>query len=266
VVRRNLQEVTYAVTQTYFFLKYGLLPGTLGLFFLCLTLGFGLLRSPRTARCGAVVLAVLIAGYWVTSMPLGALMLGRLVSIGYSPVDEPSLLADVQAIVVLDGGTRRYYRDGRELAIVSPSSAVRALEAIRLYRALQPSLVVVSGAPVTHVGGLPEGGAVRELFLSAGIPVAKTVLDSSSRNTRESAVNVSALIRARGITRIALVTSSVHMRRAIRAFSAAGIQAFPAPAPLEAPGEFLLWPSTTALDRSWEAWYEVFGLLRDFPH
>jgi uncharacterized SAM-binding protein YcdF (DUF218 family) len=84
-----------------------------------------------------------------------------------------------------------------------------------------------------------------------------------SRNTREHALNVSAILRARGMTRIALVTSAVHMRRAMRAFSGTGLKVVPAPAPLQVPAITDWWPRTTALDRSLEAWYEVFGLLRE---
>jgi hypothetical protein len=41
------------------------------------------------------------------SVPMGAWLFGRLVSIGYSPVEVVSALVKVQAIVVLDGGARR---------------------------------------------------------------------------------------------------------------------------------------------------------------
>jgi uncharacterized SAM-binding protein YcdF (DUF218 family) len=171
-------------------------------------------------------------------------------------------LVEVQAIVVLDGGARRYNRDGEELIVVERRSAVRALEAIRLYRALKPPLVLVTGD--AYAGRKPKGDAIRELLLAAGIPAARVVVESASHNTRESAANVSALLRVQGIERIALVTSSVHMRRATRNFAVAGLQAVAAPAPIEMPGAFAWWPSVAALDRSCEAWHEVIGLLRDF--
>jgi uncharacterized SAM-binding protein YcdF (DUF218 family) len=249
----------------YDFAKLALVPGSLGLFLVGLAVGFIALRSSKTARFGNFLLAVLIVGYWTMSMPMGAWLFGRLVSVGYSPVEDPSALVKVQAIVVLDGSTRRYNRDSEELAVADRGSAVRALEAIRLYRALKPSLVLVTGGAYTntHARRMPEGDAIRELLLAAGIPAARVMIESASHNTRESAANVSALLRAQGIERIALVTSSVHMRRATQDFAAAGLQAVPAPAPLEMPGAFAWWPSIAALDRSREAWHEVIGLLRD---
>lgn len=247
----------------YEFAKSGLLPGTLGLLLLGLVLGLTALRWPRTARLGTWALAVLIAGYWAMSMPVGVLVLGRLVSTGYSPMIEQSELVGVQAIVVLDASTVRYGAEDVEIAVVSRPSAVRALEAVRLYREIQPSLVVVSGGTHMRVGKMPEGGAMRDVLVAAGVPADRVVLDSMSRNTREHASNISAILRARGVTRFALVTSAVHMRRAMWAFSSTGLQVVPAPAPLDVPHGFPWWPNTVALDRSWEAWYEVFGLLRD---
>lgn len=247
----------------YDFAKYGLLPGSLGLFLLSLVLGLAALRFARTSRLGTCVLVVLVAGYWAMSMPMGAWWLGRLVSTGYSSLIEPSELAKVQAIVVLDASTNRYGVDDIEIAVPSRQSAVRALEAVRLYGKIRPSWVIVSGGAYVRAGKLPEGGAMREVFVAAGVPADRLVLDSMSRNTREHASNVSAILRTLEVTRIALVTSSVHMRRATRAFSGTGFQVIPAPAPLEVLEIYPWWPSADALDRSMEAWYEIFGLLRD---
>ena len=247
----------------YDFAKHWLLPGSFGLFFLGLVLGLVASRFARTARLGTFALAVFIGGYGAMSMPMGAWLLGRLVSAGYSSPVERSELADVQAIVVLDANTIRYGVEDIEIAVLSRQSAVRALEAVRVYRRIEPSLVVVSGGAYVRVGKLPEGEAMREVLVAAGVPANRVVLDSMSRNTREHALNVSAILRARGVTRIALVTSSVHMRRAMRAFSGTGLEVVPAPAPLEVPAITDWSPRTTALDRSLEAWHEVFGLLRD---
>lgn len=248
----------------YDFATHGLIPGSLALFLLGLTLAFVALRSPRTTRFGNIALAVLIVSYGVMSMPMGAWLLGRLVSAGYSSPVERSELADIQAIVVLDANTIRYSAEDIEIAVLSRSSAVRALEAIRVYRWIEPPLVVVSGGAYVRVGRFPEGEALREVLVAAGVPADRVALDSMSRNTREHALNVSAILRARGVTRIALVTSAVHMRRAMRDFSGTGLKVVAAPAPLEVPEIIDWWPRTTALDRSLEAWYEVFGLLRDY--
>lgn len=250
----------------YDYAKNWFLPGSLGLFFLGLVLCLAALRFMRTARLGTLALAMLIASYLAMSMPMGAWLLGRLASTGYSSRVEQSALAGVQAIVVLDANTNRYGVEDIEIGVLSREGAVRALEAIRLYRKIEPLWVVVSGGAYARVGKMPEGEAMLQMLVAAGIPANRVVLDSMSRNTQEHAGNVSAILRAHGVTRIALVTSSAHMRRAMRAFSRTGLQTVPAPAPLEMP-EITDWrPRSTALDRSMEAWYEVFGLLRDLSY
>lgn len=248
------------------FAKHWLLPGSLSLFFLVLVPGLVALRFARTARLGALALTVLVAGYLVMSLPMGAWLLGSLVSAGYASPGSRSDLAGVQAIVVLDANTIRYDVDDIEIAVLSRQSAVRTLEAIRVYRRIKPSLVIVSGGAYVRVGKLPEGEAMREALVAEGVPADRVVLDSMSRNTRESALNVSAILRARGVTRIALVTSAVHMRRAMRAFSGIGLEVTSAPAPLEVPAITDWRPRTSVLDRSLEAWYEVFGLLHDLSY
>jgi uncharacterized SAM-binding protein YcdF (DUF218 family) len=198
------------------------------------------------------------------SLPAGAWLLGRLVSAGYSSQVDASALAGVQAIVVLDADMNRY--GPAQIEIVTPTrpAALRAVEAIRLYRTIGPVWVVVSGGSYLRSGKAPEGEAIRRALLAGGIPADRLVLESNTRNTREHPAHVMPILREKGITRIALVTSSVHMRRAMKAFSGTGLQIVPAPAPLEMPRANDWRPRNSMLDRSVEAWYEVFALLRDY--
>jgi uncharacterized SAM-binding protein YcdF (DUF218 family) len=198
------------------------------------------------------------------SVPAGAWVIGRAVSAGYTPIEDAFSAKGIQAIVVLDGNTAIYARGEDELAVVGSSSAVRALEVIRLYRLLQPELVVITAGTYRPAGRTPEGAAIRQILIGAGIPAERVLLDSASRSTREHAKNVTELLREKRVLRFALVTSAVHMRRAMRAFSDAGASPVPAPAPLESPEELLWWPNLSALYRSVEAWHEVFGTLYYF--
>ena len=247
----------------YDFAKHGLLPGSLGFFFVFLVLGFAALRFRTIAGLGTYTLAILTIGYLAMSMPMGAWFLGRLVSIGYPPIIDASEIEDIDTIVVLDGGTLRFGLDGIEIVAINRPTAIRALEVVRLYRKVRPSLVVVSGGAYRPTGKMPEAHALRDVLVAAGVPANRVVVDSMSRDTKEHALNVSAILRARAVSQFVLVTSSVHMRRAIQAFAAMNLRVVPAPAPLEAPGRFPWWPNTVALDRSLEAWHEIVGLLRD---
>jgi uncharacterized SAM-binding protein YcdF (DUF218 family) len=243
----------------YQFLKGELLPGAPGLLLLLLVICVPALWWTRTARAARYVLAVSTIFYVAISIPVGAWWLSRIVAGGYEPVVSAAELDGVQAIAVLDGGAFRATRDGAHIAVANRLSVQRALEAARLYRMLDHPLIVVSGGDYKPPGKLPEGGAMRDVLLAVGVPGSRILLDSTSRNTQEHGENVPALLRRQGITRFALVTSAVHMPRALRAFWVAGARPVPAPAPIEDSESPGWWPSSGAIERSREALYEVLG-------
>jgi uncharacterized SAM-binding protein YcdF (DUF218 family) len=247
----------------YEFIKSALLPGTLGLLLTLQVLCLIALRIRRSARLSVLGLTVITISYWLISTPAGAWALGRLVASGYTAVADSVALRQVRAVVVLDGGAHRYNSDHVELRVVTRASAVRALEAVRVYGLLDQPVVIVTGGAYVPTGRIPEGGALRDLLIAAGIPRERVVLDSTSRSTREHAITVAPMLRAQGIDEFALVTSAVHMRRAHRAFAGTGLLTIPAPATVERSAAWPWWPQAASLERSHEAFYEVAASLRD---
>ena len=73
------------------------------------------------------------------------------------------------------------------------------------------------------------------------------------------------LLRGNGIDKPLLVTSALHMPRAVREFARAGMSVTPAPTDFEvadAPQDVLQWlPSADALESSGRAFKELLGLL-----
>lgn len=63
-----------------------------------------------------------------------------------------------------------------------------------------------------------------------GVPAGAIVLESRSRNTRENAVATRELLAPRGVRRILLVTSALHMPRAVALFERQGFDVIAAPA------------------------------------
>jgi uncharacterized SAM-binding protein YcdF (DUF218 family) len=57
-----------------------------------------------------------------------------------------------------------------------------------------------------------------------GIAKDRIILDDRAKNTRENAVNVQALARAHGFSRVLIVTSAFHMVRAAECFAAVGMK------------------------------------------
>lgn len=246
----------------YQFLKVGLLPGTLGLLFALQSLGLVWLWRRRGSRAALLAISVITATYCAVSMPVIAYGISRAVAGRYMQQADARDLSGVRAIVILDGGTSRTYADGIEFAWPNDLSAVRAIEGIRSFRILRGEpVVVVSGGDYGPAGRTAEGAAIREVLIANGVGPERVVLDTASRNTREHAVHVPRILESMGITRFAVVTSAVHMRRAMRAFTSAGFLPIAAPAPLQPVPDAGWWPTTSGLDQSLEAFYELAGLL-----
>lgn len=92
------------------------------------------------------------------------------------------------------------------------------------------------GVPVILSGGDPfdrsdttEGDAMRSELLGLSVEPTRIVVEGRSANTLQNARFVRDIARARGLARLALVTSALHMPRAVATFRSAGLDVIPAP-------------------------------------
>ena len=219
----------------------------------------------RHRRILASLVGVLaFAALWVSS--LGVVGQHLLRSLEPPPAAE-STLATARAIVVLGSsrvqGSPEYGED-----VVNGEGLVRLRYAARLARRLNLPILVTGGMP--YGGGQSEGRAMAEVLETDFRTPARWIEEQSAR-TAENASRAFAMLRPEGRTRIALVTSAWHMRRAERAFAKAGFEVVPAPTGYMSRGEtqILDWiPSSGGLSATraalWEllgmAWYRLLGL------
>ena len=86
---------------------------------------------------------------------------------------------------------------------------------------------------------------------------------TATRHTAENARLSAGILRGEGIERVLLVTEGYHMRRSLREFEAAGLQAIPAPVGFQGSvgyaRPFALLPSGEAAYRTWLAVHEILG-------
>lgn len=155
----------------------------------------------------------------------------------------PTLLADqapkVDAILVLGGalsGASPPLRPSFDLG----SAADRVWHAAALFRAGKARWVLVSGGNQPGAPGLQvEAEAIRTMLLALGVPDAAIRAEGKSRNTAENARETLDLVRAAGARRVLLVTSALHMPRALRVFrrelAEAGVEVIPASTDVEGP-------------------------------
>jgi uncharacterized SAM-binding protein YcdF (DUF218 family) len=102
--------------------------------------------------------------------------------------------------------------------------AERVRAGVELWRAGVAPRVVLSGG---RTRGAPrsESEAMGELARGLGLPDDALLLESESQTTYENAHRVAELLGARGWRRVVVVTTPFHLRRAVRWFRRAGLEA-----------------------------------------
>jgi uncharacterized SAM-binding protein YcdF (DUF218 family) len=202
----------------------------------------------ETIALGGITFLSINAGAWLLSRPLES---------GYSVSPMPEEHAD--AIVVLSG-TVHPPVPGRPYTIPAPDTYRRVQHAVWLFRNWKQIPILVSGGGTNE---RPHAAVMRDVLLTEGIPAQMVWTESHSSNTHESALNSSALLRAQGVRRVALVTEAYSMPRAARAFEKAGIAVVPAVSRrTQLSGDYWdVFPGPSAIDRNGEIIHELVGLL-----
>lgn len=220
---------------------------------LLLALGWHVL--PGAVRWAGLAVEVVLI---VLMTPLGARGLAHLVVARVPPVQ--SCPAPVPTtIVVLGGGFDYPPRSSDDYGSLSTTGLQRVFAGVALWQE-------IPGARVVFAGG--GGGRIREavpmsnLAVRMGVPAASIEIEDRSRNTWQNARNVAALSPALP-RRIWLVSSPMHLPRALGAFRAWGFEpcAWPSGAMKDSldvrPGTFV--PQGPAVRKSGIALHELIG-------
>ena len=140
----------------------------------------------------------------------------------------PTELPQADAIVVLGGGIKPALPPRPWVDLSEEGD--RVIHAARLYQQKKAPLIVVSGGRTDWRGvGIPESEDMAEVLRWLGVPPGAILQDPNSLNTYENAVNVQQILNSRGIRRVLLVTSAIHMPRSLLIFKRQRITALPAP-------------------------------------
>ncbi len=184
----------------------------------------------------------------------------------------PKTVPTADAIVILGGATKSAFppRPGVDLS----EQGDRVLYGAQLYREGKAPLVIASGGRIDWRGGGPsESADMAQILKTIGVPSSAILQDPTSLNTHQNAVNVKKIMQERGIRRVLLVTSAMHMPRSLRIFQRQGIDAIPAPTdflvsqqeieePNSSPQAIILSliPDTERIDRTTRALKEYIGM------
>lgn len=227
---------------------------------LCFVALLFLLKGWRRTAATFLVSAMLLL--WAASMPIMAdTLLGKLEQ------DYPAvMITEVPArrcIVVLGGVVEPVLPPRVDLDMGAAVDRVR--KAAQLYRANRGKVIIVSGGnqPWSRFTE-PEAQSMQTLLLEWGVPAAAIVVEGTSRNTRENAINAIEITKELSCGDPLLVTSAAHMQRSVAVFEKLGVTVFPVSADVRVVNKsawtlFDFLPDAEALQMTTDAMREWIG-------
>lgn len=223
----------------------------------------GLLLWLHWRIVGAALAAIAVIGLYLLSTPAVSDVLVARLEQRYGPLPAAELPA-TDAIVVLGGGVSppAWPRRGPDLG----DAADRLWYAAAAYRAGKAALVITTGARPYANPGDSAATAARDVLTGLGVPADAIVPRDDSTSTRDDVLAVRDELERRELDSVLLVTSALHMQRALAAFRAAEVRVWPAPTDHQSvqPARREAWswlPYPWAFERSNRAWHEYAGLL-----
>ena len=218
------------------------------------------------SRAARAYLLCIVALYTAASIYIVPASVGRVLVMGYRPLDRRDVPDGRTAIVLLGSGsyTAEDWR-GNRLTVLDRLSTSRVLEAFNASRLIEATWIISSGGlvrPSPHKE--PSGETMRRMLIQLGVPASRVLVETKSRNTYDEAVIVGEMLRTLDVQHIVLVTSDIHMRRSVGAFRAVGVPVIPAIArnpsvPEDWVERFL--PSDLGLRESSLVAHEILGLV-----
>ncbi len=221
-----------------------------------------LLFMGRWRKSASLIAAAAIGWAVFWSLPTSSLWAGGLLEQRYPYVQAEQQPVE-QAIVVLGGNTANN-RDNWFEPYDRATAVSRTETALKLYEAGRAPLIIVSGAALD--GGQSEAHMMAMALRGRGVPSWAIIQEGRSFTTRENAVYTAEVLRRLGIDRFLLVTSALHMPRAMGSFQKMGLAPIAAPSPpqivVPEQPDFSFWePDMRTLDASRSIVKEYLGLL-----
>ena len=170
----------------------------------------------RRAGLAAGALAVSLGLLWLASAHGVALALARTLEAQHPPIRAED--AEPAGAIVLLGGAVRAREPGEPWSDLGPG-VDRVVHAARLYRAGKaPWLVASDGSMPWASSPVRPAAETADLLVEWGVPREAILVEERSRNTYENARETRELLSERGIRDVLLVTSALHMPRALAVF------------------------------------------------
>jgi len=230
---------------------------------ICFVLGLLFILFGKNIKA-ALIMLVGISVYLLTSNPYISRQLVSQLEFKY-PQTTIEKTPKADAIVVLGGSVRPPSFPRQYTQMTSTSD--RFWHAARLFKANKANKIILLGGNVFSQDGIkPESEYVKESLVRLGIPSKSIITETQSRTTRENSTNSKDLLSQHKVGSILLVTSAMHMPRAIREFENASTTIIPVSSDnlvthQSDPTIFNWIPNANAFASSTRALHEHYGLL-----
>jgi len=191
----------------------------------CALLLLALISNKNQTRRRTFIISALMI-LWLSSTSGFSNLIARSLEWRYKPPEE---IPSGEVIVLLGGGTepKAYPRSGVEMN----GAGDRVIYAAQLFKEGKAPLILLSGGEITWMndGSTTPAEDMAEILISMDIPQDALIVEDRSRNTYENALYAKELLDERGISKILLVTSAMHMPRSVSLFEAQGFEVTPLP-------------------------------------
>jgi len=175
-----------------------------------------------------------IYGNFISTCLLSVLLLFLVISTGWLPKCLTELLErqypvvtklnpQIKWVVVLSGGQSQV-KGMPANSLLHSASIKRLVEGVRLVKSLPQAHLLLSGGG--YGGDQPEAMLLAELASWFAIPAQKVVLEKKSINTADQAKEIQNIVKNKPFY---LVTSAIHMPRAMALFEQKGMHPIAAP-------------------------------------
>ncbi|MDK2980742.1 MAG: hypothetical protein PWQ55_1089 [Chloroflexota bacterium] len=191
----------------------------------CLLIFLALLVSyKRKTSTFLIVLALVIL--WLSSTTGFSNLLARSLELKYLP---PAEIPSGEVLVVLGGGTEPASPPRTTVEINGAGD--RVLYAAQLYKEGKAPYILLSGGDISwqNSGGTTPAEDMATLLVQIGVPESALWLETESQNTYENALYAKEFLDEQDIDQVLLVTSAMHMPRAVALFEKQGFEVTPLP-------------------------------------
>ena len=180
-------------------------------------------------KASSILVTTALALLWLCSTTGFSNLLARSLELKYLPPEE---IPTAAVMVVLGGGTEP--ATSPRTTVEVNSAGDRVLYAAQLYKEGKATQILLSGGDIEfqdNGGSTTPAEDMATILLQIGIPEEALIIENESRNTYENALYAKELLDEKEMEAepILLVTSAMHMPRAVALFENQDFEVIPLP-------------------------------------